>query len=248
LADHLLVAVQYSGHVGHQDQFGGTKRHRNLGSRRVSVDVVGVSVVAEANRSDDRDVAPLQHRHDRLWVDLDHAAYQAQVGVQLFAEDAGAVFAVEAARLAAHPVAARDQLWVHLPGQHHLHYVHRRGVGDPEAVAEPGLQAEPLAHRGDLWTPPVDQHRLHADVAKQHQVEQRLLLPLVDCVATDLDDHGLAVKTLDVRQGLDQHLRALVGVDGHSPTPPHVVYSALTRTYSPDRSQPHASALPEPRP
>src|SRR5205814_10128937 len=103
-------------------------------------------------------------------------------------------------------------------------------------------EAKALAHRADLRSAAVDQHRLHADVAQQHDVEQRLVARVVDGVAAHLDHDDLAVETFDVRQRLDQDLGSFL--DGKR----HVVKSALIRTYSSDRSQPHASARPSPRP
>ena len=78
-----------------------------------------------------------------------------------------------------------------------------------------GLDAQALAHRGDLGAAAVHEHRLHADVAEQHDVEQRLVARLLDGVAADLDDHDLAVESLDVGQRLDQDLRALLDRQRH---------------------------------
>src|SRR5439155_14968075 len=119
---------------------------------------------------------------------------------------------------------------------------HRLRVGDAEAVLELGFQAQALAHGRDLGAATVHEHRVHAHVAQQDHVEQCLLLALLHGVAAQLDHDLLAVEALDVRQRLDQNLGAVGGVDRH------VVYSALIRTYSADRSQPQASDSPLPRP
>src|SRR5207245_2005255 len=131
---------------------------------------------------------------------------------------------------------------VHLPGEHHLHDFHRLVVCDAEAVLELGLQAEPLAHRRDLGSTAMYENRLHADVAEQHDVEQRLVPCLLERIASDLDHDDLAVESLDVRQRLDEDFRSLLDCQCH------VVYSAFIRTYSSDKSQPQASALPSARP
>ena len=68
----------------------GVERHRDLGGDGVGVDVVGVAVVAQADRRDDRDVAAPEQRGDRLLVDLGDAADEAQRLVQRLGDDASA--------------------------------------------------------------------------------------------------------------------------------------------------------------
>ena len=196
-------------HVGHQDQLCGAQRHGHLGRDGVGVDVVRVAVVAEADGGDDRRVAALQHRPDRLGVDLHHAAHEAERRVQLFGDDAGPVLAGHAHGLAAEPVDRRHQVRVDLAGEDHLHDVHGLGVGHPQATAELGLDAQPVAERRDLGAAAMHQHGLHPDVAQQHEVQQRLVPALLDRVAAHLDHHDLAVEPLDVRQRFDQHFGAL---------------------------------------
>ena len=61
----------------------------------------------------------------------------------------------------------------------------------------------------------MDDHGLHADVAEEHDVQQRLVACVVDGVAADLDDDHLAVEPLDVRQGFDQDLGSLFDCECH---------------------------------
>ena len=61
----------------------------------------------------------------------------------------------------------------------------------------------------------MHQDRLHADVAQQDDVEQRFVARVVDRVAADLDHDDLAMKSLDVRQRLDQDLGALFDGERH---------------------------------
>jgi hypothetical protein len=56
---------------------------------------------------------------------------------------------------------------------------------------------------------------VHADVAQQDNVQKRLVPRLLDGVAADLDHHDLAVKALDVRQGLDQDLGTFLDRQRH---------------------------------
>src|ERR1700736_3249855 len=201
-----------------------------------------MAVVTQPDRGDHGDVATAKQRGDRFAVDLRHATDEAHVLAERLGDDAGTVLAAHPHRLAAQPVDGADDVRVHLPGEHHLHDLHRFLVRDSQSVFELGLEAEPFTHRGDLRTAAVHEHGLHADVAEQNDVEQRLVLRLLDGIPTNLDHDDLAVESLDIRQRLDEDLRALLNRQCH------VVYSAFIRTYSSDRSQPQASARPSARP
>src|SRR5207245_4679375 len=239
---HVAVDPEHALDVGQENELGGAQGQRDLGGHGVGVDVVRVTVVAEPNRRDHRNVTPAEQRRDRLAVDLGHAADESHLRTQRLRDDARTVLAAHSDRLAAEPVDGAHDVGVHLPGEHHLYDLHRLVVCDAEAVLELGLQAEPLAHRRDLGSTAMYENRLHADVAEQHDVEQRLVPCLLERISSDLDHDDLAVESLDVRQRLDEDFRSLLDCQCH------VVYSALIRTYSSDRSQPQASALPSARP
>ena len=61
----------------------------------------------------------------------------------------------------------------------------------------------------------MHQHWLHADVAQEHNVEQRLVARVLNRVSADLDDHDLAVEALDVGQRLDENLGPFRDGEGH---------------------------------
>src|SRR5712692_3264592 len=240
--DHMAVDAKHTGDIGEKDHLGRAKGQCDLSGDSVGVDVVGMTVVTKADRSDHRDVTARKQRRDRLAIDLGHAADETHLRTERLGDDAWAVLAAHADRLAAKPVDGAHDVGIHFSGEHHLYDFHRFVVGDAQPVLELCLQAEALAHRRDLWSPTMYEHRLHADVTEQHDVEQRLVPRLLERVATDLDHDDLAVESLDVRQRLDEDLRSLVDCQCH------VVYSAFIRTYSSDRSQPQASAWPPARP
>ena len=108
-----------------------------------------------------------------------------------------------------------DDRLVHLAAEHHLDHVHGRGVRHPHALDELALPAELLQQVVDLRSAAVHHHRVHADELKQYYVVSEALLQRAvgHGVAAELDDDGLAVETLDIRQRLAEDAR-LVGGEG----------------------------------
>ena len=101
------------------------------------------------------------------------------------------------------------------PGQHHLDHFDGGLVGDPQAVHELALELQPLQHAGDLRAAAVHDDRVHARLLEQHDVlrEGRGQVGVAHGVAAELDDHGLLVVALHVRQGFGQDARLLQGGD-----------------------------------
>jgi hypothetical protein len=80
-------------------------------------------------------------------------------------------------------------------------------------VDELALLADALQQAGDLRATAVHHHRVHADQLQQHHVlgEGSISVALGHRVAAVLDDDGLVVEALDVRQRLGQDMRFFGG-------------------------------------
>jgi hypothetical protein len=109
-------------------------------------------------------------------------------------------------RPSARPIDPADDVAADLADQHHAGHVEGLGVGDPEAVPEPGLLAEASEEVADLGTTAVDDDRPQPDGAQQHDVggEGRQDVVVDDGVAPELDDDDRPPEALQVGQGLQQ--------------------------------------------
>ena len=174
LADQRAVRVVDTLDVGHEDELARVQRDRELGGDRVRVDVVRLSVVAEADRRHHRDASLVEDRHDRLGVDLRDVTDEAEVGAAGVGarphQQRRSVLAGQPDRAGAERVDARDDVGADLAGQHHLRDLHGRRIGDAEPVDELRLDAHALLPRADLRAAAVHDHRSHADEAQQHDV------------------------------------------------------------------------------
>ena len=148
-------------------------RVERLGDRardRVGVDVVGLAVVVDADRRDDRDQLLAQQAHDHRGIDRTHVADEAEPRIALVDADEPGVLARHPDRVRAEPVHHRDDLAVHLADERHAHDVDGLRVGDAPAVDELRLLAEPAHQLGDLRTAAVHDDRVHPDETHEHDV------------------------------------------------------------------------------
>ena len=123
-----------------------------------------------------------------------------------------AVDARQANGAAAFAVEQVDEVLVDLAGQHHQRHLRRLAVGDAQAVDEAGQQVHPRHRLGQLGTAAVHEHDPYADEREQRHVAHHGLFQIVvdHRVAAVLDDDDLAAVLLDIGQGADEHLCALV--------------------------------------
>ncbi len=219
-ADHLVgvrpVLVQALD-VGEDHESLGAERRSECRSRRISIDVVDMSVVlGTGDRGDDRDAAVGQQRLDGAGVDLGDLADPADVdglpvdlGPVLGGGDGVRVLAGEADGKRSVLVEQSDQLALHLPGQHHPYDVHGVLGGDPQAGLELADDAGLVQGGADLRAAAVHDDGLEAGVAQEdHVLGEGGLQVLVDHgVAAELDDDGLAVVPGQPGQRLDEDLR-----------------------------------------
>ena len=93
-------------------------------------------------------------------------------------------------------------LLVDLSPQHHFHHVHGLAVGDAHPLDEFAFLSDSFQEFVDVRPSSVHHHRVHADELQQHHVASKAMLEgfLDHGVAAILDDDGLAVKALNVRQ------------------------------------------------
>ena len=146
-------------------------------------------------------------------TDVDLSAAVVLVGEQhLSCVNEGSVLTREPHRLAARLVDERHHFLVDLAAEHHLDHIHRLGVRHPHALDEFTFLAHARQLLVDLRSAAVHDHRVHADELQQHHVvgEAALERLLDHCVAAVLDDDGLAVEALDVRQRFGEDI-GLVG-------------------------------------
>ena len=218
-AHQRAVRAEDSLHVGEVDQLLGAQRRGHLARDQVRIDVVGRAVAPHADRRDHGDEPVVLEETDGLRVDLLDLADEADVHLLAArepvaappcAEEAG-VLPRQADGLAAVVVDEPDDLLVDLADEDHLDDLDRLGVGDAHAPDEARLLAEPLHQRADLGPAPVHDDRLKAHEAQEDHVEREGLIEVgaLHRGAAVLDDDRLAAKLPDVRERLEQDLRAL---------------------------------------
>ena len=216
--EELVVPVEHARRIGEHDELFGLQHLGELSGDEVGVDVVGLPVLAHADRRHHRDKAPLLQRPDHLRVDRGDFADLADVDLpaavvlvrkqHLPRPDESAVLTGEADRLAARLIDERHDFLVDLAAEHHLDDVHGLGVGDAHALDEFALLAQARQLLVDLRAAAVHDHRVHADQLEQHHVVGKAALEALvgHRVAAVLDDDGLAVEALDVGQRLGEDL------------------------------------------
>lgn len=218
-ADHLVGAgpVLVEALDVREDHEGfGAQRSSECRSRRISIDVVDMSVVlAPGDRRDDRDPAVGQQRLDRARVDVGDLADPADVdeltvdlGLVPGGGDGVRVLAGQADSQRAVLVEQPDQFPLDLSGQHHPYDVHGVLGGDPEPRLELADDAVLVEGGADLQAAAVHDDRLETGVVQEDDVlgEGGLQLLVDHGVAAELDDDGLAVVPDQPGQGLDEDL------------------------------------------
>ena len=214
--DQLAVLVEYAGRVGQQHQLLGLEHLGDLAGDDVGVDVVGLAILADADRRDDRDEGATVEVVDQRRVNLGDFADLADVDQvtrivlvfqhQLLGTDAVAVLACKADGLAAVLVDQVDDVLVYLPAEHHLDDFHGFGIGNAHALNELALLANTGEQILDLRAATVDDDDIEADQFEQDDIacEAAFQMLVGHRVAAVFDDDGLAVETLDVGQGFGE--------------------------------------------
>ncbi len=162
-------------------------------------------------------------------------------------QDQAGVLAADADGQWAVQVDGGDDLPVDLADQDHPRDVHRLGVGDAMAVHELRDHAEALHERADLRATAMHHDRAQAHRAHQHHVlrERRGQGRIHHGVAAELHHDGAVAEALDVRQGLDEHGRPLLGRRARGGAHEVPMFSS---TYAWVRSLVRMRALPSPKP
>ena len=208
-AGGVLGVAQPSRHVSQEHDLVGAQRPGHRAGGLVGVDVVGVALAVGADGGDHRDVV-LGDMVEDFDVDALDPPDEADVlprGRRLArGAEEQAVVAAQADRRLAVAVEQEHDVLVDLADEHHLGDLHRRGVGDAQAVDELDRQIEPAHVAGDVRAPAVDDDRVHADVLEQHHVARELLLEqrVAHRRPAVLDHHRLAVELPDVGERLEQ--------------------------------------------
>jgi len=122
---------------------------------------------------------------------------------QLVAQDEIRVLARQAHGLTALTVDGRRDFLVDAPGEDHFDDLDGRTIRDAQAVDEVALDGESLEHRADLWPAAMHDDGMHAALFHQRNVAGEIgqRIRVAHGMATQLDDHGLAVVLLQVGQG-----------------------------------------------
>ena len=196
------------------DELLGLERRGDGSGGGIRVDVVALAVLIHADGGDDGDILVRAKGIEQLGVHLDDVAHMAQVHAVgqrrlLRHLNQSGILAAQADGLAAQLADLRGDVLVELAGQHHLHDLHRRVVGDAQAVVEAAAHADAPQHGVDLRPAAVYENGVDAHVLEQCHVLENLAGQIVidHGSAAVLDDDGLAPQALDIGQGLDEDIR-----------------------------------------
>src|SRR5438128_1621866 len=210
----ILGIAQEPWHVAHENQPFGLERYGGLGRGNVGVAIVDFSTRSQRGGTDYRGDAPPDALAQRLGVDCRHFAHEP--AVEAFAgraleEQLAALEnfrAGEAARPAAERVESLDNLRVDFARQDLFDHVHRRLVGQAQALDKAGLQPGGIHRAGDRLAAAVDDHRVDANGFQENDVARDAIANLrvgrVHETAAVFHHERLTAESLDVRQGFQQ--------------------------------------------
>mmetsp|Transcript_6404 Transcript_6404/g.17735 ORF Transcript_6404/g.17735 Transcript_6404/m.17735 type:complete len:266 (+) Transcript_6404:338-1135(+) len=170
-ARDVVLVMQHTRHVRHQNELFRLQGRCNLPCRRIRVHIQRLSIAVGCHRRNHRDVPVSYQTPDEFRVDACDLTHKTDVLLHhLPREDRVVVLSTETNRLPARLLNQVDQGLVDPRTKHHLHDVHRLGVGHPQTILEHRLDPELSQPRIYLWTPAVHEHRLYPDGAEQRQV------------------------------------------------------------------------------
>mmetsp|Transcript_1091 Transcript_1091/g.2157 ORF Transcript_1091/g.2157 Transcript_1091/m.2157 type:complete len:294 (+) Transcript_1091:76-957(+) len=167
---HVAGLVLDARDIGEQQQSVRFKGDRDGPGCGIAVDVVGLAVLALAERGNDGDHVILKEVVDHARVDLGRLAHKAEFGVGGRASDQVGVLARKAHGLAAFGINGLHDPLVHETGEDHLDHFNGGGIGNALAVLESALDPEFGQHIVDHRAAAVDHHGVHANLPQQDDV------------------------------------------------------------------------------
>src|SRR5690606_1256697 len=223
---HLAFLVHQPRDVGQQHELLRAQGLGHLAGHQIGIDVIGLAVLAHADRSDHRNEIVGNQPVDQVDVDPGHFTDTADVedlrlvharrlagDLELACADQVGVLAGQAQGLAAMLVDQVDDVLVHLTAEHHFNDVHGGIVGHPHALDEFAVDVQALEQVADLRATAVHHHRVDADGLHQNDVlaDAGLQLLAFHGIAAVLDVDGFAGKALDIGQRFGEDARYLGG-------------------------------------
>ena len=199
--------------VGKEDDLMRTDGACDGASRRIGVDVVRAAVYTLAHRSDNRHVVCSDKRVDVGRVHFRHTTHAAKLRTALLGDHGAGVGAVHANGKVAVLVHGKNQLFVDLAHQRHLHHVHGFFGGNALAILKFDVNAKLFHVLVDGSTATVHDNGVHAHDLQHNDVAHHGIAQLgVDhCGSAVLDKHGFACGGFDPRESLDKNLGSMCG-------------------------------------
>ena len=207
----IVLITENTRDIRHRNEGFRVHGTRDLGSRRVGVDIVNVALHIATDGGYDGDIALFQKIRDRFHVDLRDLADVAKAFVLHFRFDQMTVHTGNTHRLAAVDLKKIDEGLIDLSRKDHLNDLYGFLIRHAESVDEFGLLADFFQHIRNFGTAAVNEHDLYADQREEHDVLHDLHFSFfVDHrVAAVFDNDDLIIIILYIRQRLRQDFCAL---------------------------------------
>jgi hypothetical protein len=115
--------------------FSAPRAGRQFSRHRIGVDVVGLARLIGSHAGDHRNLSTFQQGLQQLGVDAAHFPNKADLCPALGSRfDQVAIPPAQPHRRSAGQADELDDLLINLAHQHHLHYFHGGGIGNPQAI------------------------------------------------------------------------------------------------------------------
>ena len=230
----FALFIHQAGDVGQQNQFFGLEGLGDFACNQVGVDVVRLTVRANADGRDHRNKVAFDQHVQQVGVNPDHFTDLADINDfrlghvwrlpgdrELSRANQFSVFAGQANGAAAVAVDQVDDVLVDLAAQDHFHHVHGLCVSDAHAVDEVAFDGQALEQVADLRAPAVNHYRVDTDGFHQHDIARKAGFQLLalHSVAAVFDHQRLADKSANVRQRFGQnfgYISSGIVFEGHS--------------------------------
>ena len=142
----------------------------NCPSNGVGIDVVRLTICINANGRNHRDELIIKEPLQNCGVNLFNVTNKSEFRIFGCCGNQSRIFATHTHCKTTMNVDRSNDLWIHLPAQHHSRNINRFGIGDPQTILELSGLAEPSHEIADLGSTTMNDDGLETNKSHQHNV------------------------------------------------------------------------------